>query len=640
MLLSTAGSGTTVFTGKLTLLGAPAPSATYPPTAGCRLTGNKDATETYSFQNQVTGVGTLDLNASPHATVLTLQNQTANPNDWAGGLIIEESLPNPSSARTIIVSLGGAQTYTQIPHGAGKGDVTLYAGATSGSFIAGSTVTLNLNSLNTTINGLDGSSAAGVANVIVANNGPTACTLTVGDNNASGNYGGVTTDTAGHALGLTKISSGTQTFTAALNHHGNTTVNAGSFALGGSATMANTPVITVASPGTFDVTGLGTFTVAATPTAQTLNCVGTVLGNLNINGIVQALDAIGTLTETGTMTFNPGGTYVWDINNASSITGTAGGDPGWSMLNVSGTLELGSLTASSFTINVTSLTSGDVAGSAANFNSANSYTWRIAHAAGGINGFISSTPQFNIVTSAFANYPNSSAQWSVSLDGTGNYLLLNFNGFQVLTTPLPATPLVVNQNHNAVFTVTANSLGTSPAFAWTQNGNPLSNGGTSAGGGNVTIATSNGGYTSTLTIAGVDQVQADVGLDSSAISVTATETYSSALQTGISTETLTVIDAPYNLGVAQSANQSAYVNAAAGGLIALSATADGTAPLTYVWSLNGTAIATNTTGLLNVNVSQASAGAYTVVVSNPAGSATNSPDDNRTGYRGPQPNCL
>ncbi len=603
--------------GSITLLGAPVTLADATPAAGDRMIGN--GTVTYFLNGPIVGTGTLDLCSVPHAGTYSFQNQTGTPNSWSGGLLIETPLTTPSSARTVVVSLGaGSATHTMIPHGAGAGDVMLYSGAASGSFITGSSATLNLNGYNATINGLWGYSAAGVSgNMVVENTTTTSSTLTIGDNNATASYGGVTTDTSAHLLGLTKIGAGTQTFTGVLGYHGNTTVNGGSFALSGSATLANTPVITVAAGATFDATDLGGFTVGA---AQTLNCVGTVLGGTTIiNGTVEALDPIGTLTvgNSGSMTFNSGGTYVWNINNA---TGTAGSDPGWSLLNVSGSLNLGSLGASSFTINVTSLDLTDAAGSAANFNSLANYSWPIAYAAGGISGFNNTTPQFNIVTSAFANHPNSSAQWSVSLDGTGDYLLLKYNGFAVLTTPLPVTPLVVNQNDTAIFTVTANSLGTGPSFAWTQNGTPLSNGGTSAGGapGNVTIATSNGGYTSTLTITGVD---AAAYADSGTITVTATETYQSALQTGISSETLTVIDAPYDPNVAESA---IAVPVSAGAVNILTASASGTQPFTYQWYLNGNEINGATSSNLDVNISPSTAGSYTVVIGNAAGGVTSS----------------
>jgi hypothetical protein len=493
--------------------------------------------------------------------------------------------------------------------------VTLVAPiATSGDYAR-----FDLNATAQTIGALIGAGSFEQNNVVGNYAGSGAATLTLGAINASGIFSGATSDSTASPLGFIKIGSGSQTFDnsggGTFLYHGNTTISNGTLALTGSVTIPNTPVITVASAGTLDASAVGGLTLGA---AQTLNCVGTVLGNTTINGTVEALDSIGTLTvgNGANLIFGSGGTYVWNINNA---TGTAGKDPGWSMINVSGQLQLGSLSAGSFTISIASLNTNDATGSASNFNTGHGYSFPIAYAAGGISGF--SSGQFKVVTTSFANYPAGASQWSVSVDNTGDYLMLNFNGFAAITTPLPLAPLVVNQDGTATFTVTANSLGTSPSFTWYQNGNPLSNGGQSAGGapGNVSIVTTGGGYTSTLTLSGVDSVQ---DADSGVISVTASETYNSVQQTGSSSETLTVIDAPYNPNVTPSQTTPPITT---GSVNILSASASGTQPFTYQWYLNGNAISGATGSNFIVNVSPGTLGSYTVVISNPAGSTNSSP---------------
>ncbi len=430
------GTGQVSLTGTITCMGSPVALSAATPSAGDRITGN--GTVTYFLNNQITGTGTLDLCSVPHAGAYTLQNQTASPNNWAGGLIIETPLVTPSSARTVVVNLGGTQAFTQIPHGVGAGDVLLYSGASAGSFINGSSATFNLNGLNATINGLYGYSAGNVsANVVVENTSATASTLTVGDNNASGNYGGLMTDTAHLNLSLAKTGTGTETFTAALNHHGTTTVSQGTMALSGACTITNTPSLTVASGAILDGSSLNTggLVVGA---AQSLVGLGTVGGNTAVNGTVKPfLSTIGTLSNNGNVNLNSGGAYVWSINNA---TGTAGSDPGWSKLNISGQLQINSSTASPFTIDVTSLTLGDVAGNAANFNPGANGSWVIATASGGISGF-TGPGQFSINTAAFSNDPASSAQWSVGV--VGNNLVLSFTSTPVITTTL------VDQTNNA-----------------------------------------------------------------------------------------------------------------------------------------------------------------------------------------------
>ena len=353
--------------------------------------------------------------------------------------------------------------------------------------------------------------------------------------------------------------------------------------------------------------------------AQTLNCVGTIVGNTTVNGTIESFDAIGTLTMNGGLTLQGGATNLWYINNA---TGTKGTDSGWSLLNVIGTLQINATDGSPFVINVNSLTLGDAVGNAANFNSGSSFNWIIAQASS-ISGY-TDPGQFSVVTTGFANFPGSPSQWSVSQ--SGNNLVLTFTPSQVITSPL-TTPVTVNQGHDATFSVTANPSGTGTTFSWTQNLNPLSNGGTSAGGnsGNVTISTV--GNTSTLTIHGVDN--AGPNLDGGSIAVTVNTTLGSPQQ-ATSTATLNVVDAPFNPAVAQSgamANPS-LGGYSAGGRTYLAATASGginnTPDFTYQWYLGTNAISGATNATLAVNISGAGAGDYTVVISNPAGSVTSS----------------
>lgn len=594
------GTGQVSLTGTITVGGVPVALSAAVPSAGDRITGN--GTVTYFLNGQITGSGTLDLCSVPHAGQYTLQNQSASPNNWTGGLIIETPLTTPSSARTVVVNLGGAQTFTQIPHGAGAGNVLLYSGASSGSFINGSSATFNLNGLNATINGLYGYSAGNVsANLVVENTSATAATLTVGDNNASGNYGGVTTDSAHLNMSLAKIGTGTQTFTAALNHHGTTLVNQGTMALSGACTISNSSSLAVASGAILDASGLnnGGLTIGL---AQSLVGIGTVGGSTTVNGTVQPfLGTIGTLTDSGNVILNGGGAYVWDINNA---TGTAGSDPGWSVLSVSGQLQISSTTANPFIIDITSLTSGDVAGNAANFNAGGSGSWVIATASGGISGFTGSG-QFSINTSAFSNDPTSSAQWSVSV--VGNNLVLSFTSTPVITTPL------VNQTNNAgstaSFTVVAGGGVTPISFNWLQGSTPLSNGGSSASGGAVTISSS--GQTSTLSIANVQDA------DAGGITVNVTDHVGA---TGSSSATLTIIDPPSSPSVGQSVTTPPV---SAGSVDILTASASGTQPFTYQWYLGTNAILGATSSNLLINVSSASGASYSVVISNAAGSATN-----------------
>jgi autotransporter-associated beta strand protein len=587
------GGNGAIFSGKIHLQGAPVTAA-----PGCRVSTTATS-QTLTFSGQITGTGTLEIYGGGHSGNTVLANAAAN-NNWQGGILIA-----PRSTLSAYFKLG---LDNQIPNGPNTGDITLISGGGDARF--------DLNGHSTTINALNAPSSGTVAKQELGNySSPTFnSTLTMGANNNNGTFYGVTSDGAGKTLSLVKIGSGTQTFNgaAAFGYLGNTTVSNGTFALAGAGQIPNSPVITVAAGATLDgsLLSAGGLTIGV---AQTLNCVGTVIGNTTINGTIKALDAIGTLTDTGNMTFNGGGTYVWDINDG---TGTMGGPAGWSWLNISGTLDLSSLNSGSqFTINVNSLTSpGDAPGTALHFDHTVAKSWIIA-TAGSINGYLDPT-QFNVVHSAFQNY--SGGAWDVTV--SGNNLMLNYNPFSAIVSLTPAT-LTVNQTQPAVFTATANSLGTgTTTFTWTQGATTLSDGGASAGGGTVHIVTS--GLISTLTIANVDGAAPwPSATDTSTITATVNDNYSGSPQVGTLSAALTVIDTPYSPNVAPSFGTQPT---SAGAADILCASASGTSPFTYQWYLNGNLISGATAPCYQVNVSPATVGSYTVVISNPAGGVTSS----------------
>src|SRR5205814_6353670 len=120
----------------------------------------------------------------------------------------------------------------QIPNGTNAGNVTLYNADAS---VQHSLVQLDLNGHTNTINGLNGSSVS-ITVPQLTNSATAAALLTVGANNASGNYNGLVGDrnNVTNNFNLVKIGSGTQTFTSPLTYHGSTTVSNGTLALSGS----------------------------------------------------------------------------------------------------------------------------------------------------------------------------------------------------------------------------------------------------------------------------------------------------------------------------------------------------------------------------------------------------------------------
>jgi autotransporter-associated beta strand protein len=105
--------------------------------------------------------------------------------------------------------------------------------------------------------------------------------------------------------------------------------------------------------------------------------------------------------ELGGTAWEPGGRYLWQINDA---TGTAGGTTGWDLAQVNGNLDITATAGNQFTFAISSLAPvppGDTPGAAAHFNPGQTYAWRVATATLDINGFNASA--IAVDPSGFAN---------------------------------------------------------------------------------------------------------------------------------------------------------------------------------------------------------------------------------------------
>jgi fibronectin-binding autotransporter adhesin len=120
---------------------------------------------------------------------------------------------------------------------------------------------------------------------------------------------------SGHTGSLTKRGAGKLLLAAANTYSGNTIISNGVLALTNSGAISSSPVIAVASGGTFDVSAVA-FTLGAN---QTLTGNGTVTGAATISGSIAPGDSIGTLTFDNAPAL--GGTIVAEIdrNNGSPI---------------------------------------------------------------------------------------------------------------------------------------------------------------------------------------------------------------------------------------------------------------------------------------------------------------------------------
>ena len=207
---------------------------------------------------------------------------------------------------------------------------------------------------------------------------------------------------------LTKAGTGTLTLSATSTYSGVTTVSEGRLNVDG--LLASGSAVTVAY-------------------GATLGGTGTAAGTIDANGTLAPGNAIGTL-NTGAESWNNGGSYEVQINDA---IGAAGTDPGWDLLNLSGGLAIAADSGTPFIIKVVSL-SGGSSGSAAHFDNTQSYTWRIATAAGGVTGF-----DVNKLTIDDSGFQNAKGSGQFTITQSGNDVYLQF------ASPLIASPITLGR---------------------------------------------------------------------------------------------------------------------------------------------------------------------------------------------------
>ena len=317
---------------------------------------------------------------------------------------------------------------------------------------------------------------------------PVAVTVSSGATlafNRSDNYGGAIGNTIGGAGGV-ELRSGALTLTAANAYTGGTLISGGTLSVGAGSTtgsitgnvvnngvlvfnrsnatslsgvISGTGSVTISGGGSVSLNGDNTYSGPTSVTAGTLFVNGaatgsgavavastaTLAGTGTVGGAM-TLQAgatlapglslgVGTLSFNGGVTWNTGANYDWQLFDA---TGTAGDIAGWDLAAIGGGLTIAASSSNPFKINLWTLsgTGPFVSGSAANFDPAQNYTWKIASAAGGITGF--AADKFVINTSAtngtggFANN-FSGGTFSVAQAGTDLNLVYTVGGPSVIT---------------------------------------------------------------------------------------------------------------------------------------------------------------------------------------------------------------
>jgi autotransporter-associated beta strand protein len=243
------------------------------------------------WTGKITGNFNLELNIeNGRNTNTTLDGNTptmiiASPlNDWGGNTTI-------GSGRTRLGNPDAPGAGEVIPHGAGKGNVTLL-GETARELTI-----LTLDSRTETINGL--SSTGDLSTIFITNSTEGEATLRVGANNASSTFGGVITDHTGK-IHVTKIGSGSQSFTGVNAYTGDTRIEGGTLSIT-SGTLSSSADVYMNSSAVFDL---------AFPGQNTID-------SLFIDGVGQAIGTWGSLSSTA---FNKRSFFTGNgVLNVSSV---------------------------------------------------------------------------------------------------------------------------------------------------------------------------------------------------------------------------------------------------------------------------------------------------------------------------------
>ena len=217
-----------------------------------------------TLNGKITGPGGFTVIWDAYSVVLG-----SSTNDYAGDTIIGAA-DTLGFGSTAIVQLG---VDNALPFGAGKGNVVF-------GFTAGKSDVLDLNGHNAQVNALV---SVDNPNAIIDNrSGTGAYTLTAGNGDASGYFGGVITDSSG-TVNLVKTGFGTITLSQPSFYSGGTFINAGVLALTGGAAISNSPVIQIGGGTVFDVSGLATaFALNANQSlTNSSGLTGVIDGNFN-----------------------------------------------------------------------------------------------------------------------------------------------------------------------------------------------------------------------------------------------------------------------------------------------------------------------------------------------------------------------
>jgi len=338
-------------------------------------------------------------------------------NTYTGQTAIRAGILSVSTLNSVSGGVGSSNLGAPITIANGTLDIGYGTGAGQLTYTGtGETTDRVINLRGTTGGAVINQSGTGLLKFTSANtaSGVGNKTLTLqGSSAGTGEISGAIVDNSPtNKTSLTKAGSGTWKLSGNNTYTGTTQVTAGTLVLSGSGSI-NSSAVTV-NGGTFRNNSSTAYTGALTFTSGTV-------GGTNLNGSLGGL-TIGTgqtlspgnspgTAATTSQTWTGGGTYVWEINNA---TGTAGVDPGWDLVSGTGALTISATSGSKFILGITSLDpTTNAAGNAVNFNGlTTNYQWKIADFASAIT---LDPTAFSLNTSAFSNTVHAGSSWAIVL---------------------------------------------------------------------------------------------------------------------------------------------------------------------------------------------------------------------------------
>lgn len=278
--------------------------------------------------------------------------------------------------------------------------------------------------------------------------------VTLGATTGSLDLGGTI---SGSLFNLTKIGAGRIIISGLGNSFGSTTVSEGTL-------QVNTSL------------GSGPVSVSA---GATLAGKGNVPGNVTLSGEISPAASPGKIT-TGSETWNPGASYLWEINDADF--GIAGNSLGWDLVDIAGSLTISATPANQFTIQLSSLDPFfNLPNDAADFDNTLDYTFAIARTTSGLIGF--DPAKFVLDGSIFSNDLGFGI---FVVDTNATELLLRFvHPPFIVSQPTDAT----KECHleSATFTVASSGSG-SLSYQWKSNGVAIADGGRFSGANTATLS--------------------------------------------------------------------------------------------------------------------------------------------------------